>query len=57
MGVRIGGKTDGDWREKERLTIVRRQVARSPLAADKVNSCDLFVCYLWFLGLSISQWG
>lgn len=24
-------------REKERLTIARRQVARSPLAADKVN--------------------
>lgn len=38
-GVRKGGKTDGSWREreKERLTIARRQVARSPLAADKVN--------------------
>lgn len=39
MGGRKGGKTDGGWREreKERLTIARRQVARSPLAADKVN--------------------
>lgn len=48
MGAGIGAKTR--WRE-------RRRVARSPSAADEVNLWDLFVCYLWFSGLSIVQWG
>lgn len=48
MGVGIGGKSR--WRE-------RRRDARSPLAAHEVHLWDLFVCYLWFSGLSIAQWG
>lgn len=47
--ARERGRDRGSWeeekgedrwrleRDKERLTIARRQVARSPLAADKVN--------------------
>lgn len=54
QGLRRGGKTDGYQSEKELLTKVRRQIARSPLAAEKVNSRDLFVCRLRFLWLSIS---
>lgn len=37
-GVRIGGKTDGDWKErKSMINNSEETFARSPLAIDKVN--------------------
>lgn len=55
--TRIGGKTDGDWKERKRMINNSEETfARTPLGIDKVNFLRC-VCVLlvWFLGLSIAQ--